>query len=540
MGTENEKLRKVLMSIGDARITDLLSKDIFNILDKLGDIQSSQKKLVELIIDINTPYGLLRNEQKREIILKNLNEKESHELLEKLGENKSEVEDPWFKLCNTNFYKNSNNEKVLLDYFDVEKPVEDKTEIPDSPILVEPEYALFEYQKNALTKLLKKLKNQNRCLLHMPTGSGKTRVAMNAVARFLKERENSVVIWLAYNKELCEQSADEFIKAWEKLGDREINLVRFYGSHYDWEDIDDGIIISGLSKMWEFSKSNIAALANFAPTVSLIVFDEAHSAIADTYLDIIDEITVNNPSTSLLGLTATPGRTWERSTEDKKLSDLFKRNKISLEIEGYDSAIDYLIEKGYLAEPKFHSFDIEKNILNQSDLHQIHESLEIPGKILLKLERDDFRNAKIISKVIELIKAKEHKRILLFAISVDHSNTLASILQYYGIDAYSITSNTDNATRERLIKRFKREGDKPMVLCNYGVLTMGFDAPKTTAGVITRPTKSIVLYSQMVGRVTRGPKVGGTEEASIWTVLDTNLSGFGNLVEAFRNWEDVW
>ena len=79
-----------------------------------------------------------------------------------------------------------------------------------------------------------------------------------------------------------------------------------------------------------------------------------------------------------------------------------------------------------------------------------------------------------------------------------------------------------------------------MVLCNYGVLTTGFDAPQTSCAVITRPTDSLVLYSQMVGRVIRGEKAGGNKEADIITVVDTNLQGFGSVADAFFNWEDVW
>jgi len=87
---------------------------------------------------------------------------------------------------------------------------------------------------------------------------------------------------------------------------------------------------------------------------------------------------------------------------------------------------------------------------------------------------------------------------------------------------------------------FKQSGGEPMVLCNYGVLTTGFDAPLTSAAIIARPTKSLVLYSQMVGRVIRGPRVGGTPRAEIWTVIDTSLPGFDSLTGAFNNWEDVW
>lgn len=49
-----------------------------------------------------------------------------------------------------------------------------------------------------------------------------------------------------------------------------------------------------------------------------------------------------------------------------------------------------------------------------------------------------------------------------------------------------------------------------------------------------------MLYTQMVGRATRGPRAGGNEEAEIVTVVDTALPGFGNMADAFGNWEDVW
>ena len=75
---------------------------------------------------------------------------------------------------------------------------------------------------------------------------------------------------------------------------------------------------------------------------------------------------------------------------------------------------------------------------------------------------------------------------------------------------------------------------------NFGVLTTGFDAPAASAALIARPTKSLVLYSQMVGRVIRGPKAGGTDRCEVVTVVDTTLPGFGDVAEAFTNWEDVW
>ena len=78
------------------------------------------------------------------------------------------------------------------------------------------------------------------------------------------------------------------------------------------------------------------------------------------------------------------------------------------------------------------------------------------------------------------------------------------------------------------------------MLFNYGVLTAGFDAPRTRCVIIARPTTSLVLYSQMAGRAMRGPKAGGNSKAEILTVADTNLPGFGSVADAFTNWEDLW
>jgi superfamily II DNA or RNA helicase len=84
------------------------------------------------------------------------------------------------------------------------------------------------------------------------------------------------------------------------------------------------------------------------------------------------------------------------------------------------------------------------------------------------------------------------------------------------------------------------DNPESLILCNFGILTTGFDAPETSCAVISRPTDSLVLYSQMVGRAIRGINSGGNLEADIVTVVDDNLKGFGEVADAFMNWEDVW
>ena len=103
-----------------------------------------------------------------------------------------------------------------------------------------------------------------------------------------------------------------------------------------------------------------------------------------------------------------------------------------------------------------------------------------------------------------------------------------------------VTANTPDEERRAIIGAFRSDSREHMVMFNYGVLTAGFDAPRTRCVIIARPTTSLVLYSQMAGRAMRGPRVGGNPKAEILTVADTNLPGFGSVTDAFTNWEALW
>jgi superfamily II DNA or RNA helicase len=158
--------------------------------------------------------------------------------------------------------------------------------------------------------------------------------------------------------------------------------------------------------------------------------------------------------------------------------------------------------------------------------------------VLSRLADDEIRNVAIVREVQQLIT--RHRRILVFAATVGHALLLATVLRALGVAAQAVSGATPSPERSRLISWYKDAADEPRVLANYGVLTTGFDAPSTSAAVIARPTKSLVLFSQMVGRTTRGIKAGGNLEAEVVTVVDTALPGFGDLTTAFTNWEDVW
>ena len=422
----------------------------------------------------------------------------------------------------------------------VRKPSSKSIEKPTKGTL-QSQYGLYEHQRKAVSEVENLLKKSpHKVVLHMPTGSGKTRTSMHIVANHLRGQTGTVVCWLAYSSELLEQAASELEIAWNHLGDRPLGIVRLWGNRVnDLLDLKDGVVVAGLSKMHALDKRYPNRLPQFADRTSLIVIDEAHQSIAPTYARVLDSLYTKQPKNALLGLTATPGRTWSDIAEDRKLSEYFERKKVTLAVEGFPNPVQYLIDKDYLAKPVFHQLNSNPNVsLSHKDQRNLTNSVDIPRKILEMLGRDVNRNKSIVSKIRELMQ--RHHRTLVFTPSVESAHTINSVLRVHDIQSDVLTGKTSQEERESIIARFRSSGGPPRVLLNFGVLTTGFDAPSTSAALIARPTRSLVLYSQMVGRATRGKRVGGNAHAEIVTVVDTRLPGFGSISEAFTNWEDVW
>ena len=299
------------------------------------------------------------------------------------------------------------------------------------------------------------------------------------------------------------------------------------------------MIVSGLAKMSALDNRYPATLLRLADRVSLTIIDEAHQAIAPTYAAILTALYSKRPHNALLGLTATPGRSWSDIGEDRKLSEYFDGRKVTLEVEGYDDPVTFLIDQKYLARSIFRTLNSDAGLkLSESDVNSLSTAIDVPEQILERLGTDTQRNLKILSAVEDLMT--RHRRVIVFAPSVENARMLTAILSIRGHEAFVVTGQSNTAERERIIRRFKSKDNRAMVVVNYGVLTTGFDAPATSAAVIARPTRSLVLYSQMVGRATRGTRAGGNDEAEIVTVADPHLPGFGSVADAFKNWEDVW
>lgn len=407
---------------------------------------------------------------------------------------------------------------------------------------VQASFSLFPHQRSVVRRAYARVgAGYGRTLIHMPTGAGKTRTAMHLVSRALNEFEPGIVVWLATSRELLEQAAETFDLAWASLGNRNLEARRFWGARAPTpDDMTDGLLIAGLAKLHAWRERDGLAFLKLAARVRLVIIDEAHQAIAPTYRELIQGLCGAGGEGALLGLTATPGRTWNDMAADEQLSDFFAGSKVVLEVGDDPNPVKYLLDNGYLARPSFQQIEYSPAICpSTAELKKLAQLDDFATETLDKLAADTARNLAILESVNALI-ARGHTRILLFAVSVEHAQDMASGLAANGISSAVVSGETPGSKRASILKTFKGPAARPQVLCNFGVLTTGFDAPRTSAAVIARPTKSLVLYSQMVGRATRGPKAGGNETCEILTVHDPAYPGFGDVAEAFFNWEDVW
>ena len=428
----------------------------------------------------------------------------------------------------------------LLDFFGLlDEPIIGAESLATAT--VQARYGLFDHQRTAVSDLTPLLSDfERRAVLHLPTGVGKTRTAMHVVADTLRRHEPGVVVWLASGRELLEQAVDAFIVAWEHLGTRPVQLGSMWGRRMpNLATFQDGFLAVSLAKAWALMRGGDPGwAARLAPRVRMVVFDEAHQSIATTYKSITEELTINYRC-SLLGLTATPGRTWADIDEDGRLAAFFADSKVTLTVPG-DNPIDFLIEHGYLARPVFRTLLAQPGYeLTSAERHRIARALDIPRATIARLAMSAQYVTAVLAAIEELV-ATGHQRVLVFAATVDHARVLTAILAVRGIRSGVVTATTPSRHRDRVVASFRANDEAPFVLVNFGVLTTGFDAPRATAVVIARPTKSLVLYSQMVGRGIRGPRAGGTDECTIVTVVDPALPGFGDVAAAFLNWEDVW
>jgi len=265
---------------------------------------------------------------------------------------------------------------------------------------------------------------------------------------------------------------------------------------------------------------------------SLVIIDEAHVSMSKGYSELLrwQGLGRQKRRVPLVGLTATPFKSSEEAT--RPLVARYGKARLDMGVLG-DQPYAELQRRAILAQVKHQVLKGATIELTEAERAQFDQMHRLPGTAEDRLGKVVERNRALLDSIVAL---PSDWPVLLFATSVEHAETMAALLTHAGVVSRSISGRTETGARQHYIEAF-RDGDL-RVLTNYGVLTQGFDAPKTRAVYVARPTYSPNLYQQMIGRGLRGPKNGGSEECLIVNVAD-NVAQYGEKL-AFTEFEHLW
>ena len=356
---------------------------------------------------------------------------------------------------------------------------------------------LFDYQEDMVKRVQEAFRHHDSVMVQMPTGTGKTYLLAALVGLFLKEE-----VWVvAHRRELVSQIKDTLEKFFSSLKSTSIKVIsiQWLSRHYGEMEEKPG----------------------------LIVIDEAHHALAETYAEVMNAY----PKAKKLGLTATPYR-----LNGKGFTDLFDTLLCSWSMERF-------IAEGRLSLYDYYSIKPDSAAQLQID------SLQKRGA-------DGDYQQKELNEVMDVkpslkrlcLTIKEYvpgKKGIVYAISIQHAEHIAEFYRENGIKAVAISSKTPLAERQELIERFKASSllsslnstsDEIEVLVSVDLFSEGFDCPDVEFIQLARPTLSLAKYMQMVGR---GLRVA--EEKDYCVILDNvGLYKRFGLPSVDRDWQSMF
>lgn len=395
---------------------------------------------------------------------------------------------------------------------------------------------LHDYQEEVARRMVDLLMRPEpaRAMLRLPTGAGKTRVAVEAVIRVARRRRlEGPVLWIAQSNELCEQAVQSWKFVWSKVGPEEkLTINRFWTGN-------DAVPVAANTQLVVATDAQLVRRLprpeyGWLREASVVIIDEAHRAITPSYTTILEELglTWRRTARPLIGLTATPFR-GVNEAETKRLVDRFHGRRLDEGLFPDDDPYPYLQSMGVLAKVEHRELPGTTLRLNDDELRQADRLGSLPSSAEESLARNVQRNRMLLE---EIMKLPDDWPVLVFATSINHARLLAARLNGRGIASRSIDSYTPAPERRNIISSYRK--GEIRVLTNYGVLAQGFDAPATRAVVIARPTYSPNVYQQMIGRGLRGRKNGGKETCLILDVLD-NIENYDRTL-AFTGFEHLW
>ena len=505
-------------------------------------LASATNEQLSLVIDAVFGNQLLENQSARFLLLLELPEDKLAEAANTIaGRSYAGARDNALLLASQKWQRSSPLAELFVNELDIDAdwlPEEKLTRRSSEYILGPPQLPpLPDYQAELLESVRDALsQSDGNFLVQMPTGAGKTRVMMEAISSYLNSNDADCaggILWLAHSEELLEQAWGALSLIWAAKGTRALRLNRLYSSFNPSQaDLDNSVTFASLQKVGRIASDRPELLQKLGCFFKKIVIDEAHKATAPTYRRAIEKLSGRYGS-QVVGITATPGRGADNDIANRELASVFSGRLLSPELG--DDPIEELRRRGILSR-------INRIVLSSGYDFVSHgtESVEsgdddFDKRTLAAVGRSSSRNRVIVDAVVEQVRLG--KPTLIFACSIDHAKTLSAALALKGIRTAYLDNETSPTRRRRTIAEF--QNGTIDVLINFGILSTGFDAPKTGAVVIARPTKSIVLYSQMVGRGLRGPKVGGNAECTLID-LEDNVRSHGSERQIYSYFDALW
>lgn len=337
------------------------------------------------------------------------------------------------------------------------------------------------YQTEALEAVLSsEAKGINKQLIVLPTGAGKTVIFSHLP---IIRKESTPMLVIAHRAELLHQAKNKIQQMNPDL------IVEIEQAENIAGKVD--VVVASVPTM---GRANSDRIEKFPKDYfKTIIIDEAHHAAAPTYRRIVDYFQPN----LILGVTATPQR-----SDSTRLIDVFQEIV-------YYKTIEDLIKQGWLTRL------VGYRIKTETDLTEIEVSDgDFVQSQLQDAVNNPNRNASIVAAYQQIC---QERKTLVFAAGVQHAKDLALSFTKNSIVTEVILGETPDEERSTILQKFRNNEIK--VLINVGVLTEGFDEPSVQAIILARPTKSTLLYTQVVGRGTRLDE--GKDNCLIIDISDT-------------------
>ena len=297
----------------------------------------------------------------------------------------------------------------------------------------------------------------NRPLAVSPTGSGKTVLFSYITSQVLKR--GSRVIIIAHRREILDQISATL----KRVG------------------VPHGFIQAGKSTSTQpamvASIQTLARRLDTIPAPDLVIIDEAHHSVSKSYVQMFAAW----PTAKFIGVTATPER-----LDGKGLGVMFDRMVMG-------PSVQWLIDNGFLAQPVYYA---PREVVDLSQVHTIAGDFD-------RSETEEIVDTPRITgdAVTHYVRFCNRQRAVAFCISVAHAQHVADTFNSCGIPSASIDGTLDPEVRKQRVDDLT--AGKILVLTSCELISEGFDLPAVNAAILLRPTQSLSMHLQQVGRALR-------------------------------------